>query len=269
MWGAAVALVLVAAPPAAASDVPSWHTRYERGVALVQDGKGVEARAALEEALRLRPAEALRVPTDGLRYVDYLPHVYLAAACHLAGDGAAARRHLAEAERSGVAAQSEAGARLLAAYQLLLVGAPEEPPAAAAPAVHAGFRDYTRKPAVLSEEETKKLQQQVLQRCRIPSTGSERWPWYYYYELGSELSRRGDHQRALDALVEAVNRRPEPQHYARIYGMWFVDYVPYVQIARAHLRLGNKECAADALRLSESLGESKEAERRELRDLLK
>jgi tetratricopeptide (TPR) repeat protein len=272
MWAALIAVGLAAAP-AAVHEGPVWHKKYEQGVVLVQDGKGAEARALLEEALRLRPSEALRVPTDGLRYVDYLPHVYLAAACHLAGDGAAARKHLAEAERSGVAAKSEAGARLLSAYQLLLVGNAEEAPAPAAAAPEtvgkAGFRDYTPKPSVLSDEETKKLQQQVLQRCRIPTSGSDRWPWYYYYELGSEMSRRGDNQRALDALVEAVNRRPEPQHYARVYGMWFVDYVPYLQIARAHARLGNRDCAADALRLSESMGESKDAERREIRELLK
>ena len=99
MWAAAAAAVvaLAAAAPPTAAEAPTWHKKYEQGVALVQDGKGADARAVLEEALRLRPAEALRVPTDGLRYVDYLPHVYLAAACHLAGDASSARRHLAEA----------------------------------------------------------------------------------------------------------------------------------------------------------------------------
>jgi hypothetical protein len=37
--------------------------------------------------------------------------------------------------------------------------------------------------------------------------------------------------------------------------MWFMDYLPYLQIARAHTRLGNRECALDALRLSQELGE--------------
>jgi hypothetical protein len=34
-----------------------------------------------------------------------------------------------------------------------------------------------------------------------------------------------------------------------------MDYLPYLQIARAHARLGNRECALDALRLSQELGE--------------
>ena len=163
----------------------------------------------------------------------------------------------------------------MSAYQLLLGGGGDEPASPPAPATaektegKPGFKNYPRRTPTLSDEEHKRLQQQVLARCRIPSSGSKSWPWYYYYELGSELSRQGDHQRALDALIEAVNRRPDPQHYARIYGMWFVDYVPYLQIARAHARLGNRDCAADALTLSERLGESTEAERKELRELLK
>ena len=60
---------------------------------------------------------------------------------------------------------------------------------------------------------------------------------------------------ALDALIDSVDRRPDPQRKARLYGMWFMDYLPYLQIARAHARLGNRECALDALRLSQELGE--------------
>jgi hypothetical protein len=272
VWAHLLFAAAVAAPVAGGT---TWYTQYEKGVSLVQDGKGVEARTVLEDALRLRPEEGLRVPTDGLHYVDYLPHLYLVAACHLAGDAESARHHLADAERSGVASKSEAGARVLAGYQLLLGAAVEtEKPTAAPPAgevakAGGGFKEYPRRPTTLSEAENKKLQQHVLARCHIPAGGAKDWPWYYYYELSAELARRGDHQRSLDALIEAVNRRPDPQHLARVYGMWFVDYLPYLQIAREHARLGNKECAADALTLSERLGESTDAERRELRELIK
>ena len=67
-----------------------------------------------------------------------------------------------------------------------------------------------------------------------------------------------------------MDRRPDPQRKARLYGMWFMDYLPYLQIARAHAQLGNRECALDALRLSEELGEVLPDDRdvRELEDLL-
>ena len=72
MWAEALIVAVLAAP--ASGDAP-WHKRYEQGVALVEEGKGAAARAALEEALKLRPEEGLGVRTDGLHYVDYLPHV--------------------------------------------------------------------------------------------------------------------------------------------------------------------------------------------------
>jgi hypothetical protein len=67
--------------------------------------------------------------------------------------------------------------------------------------------------------------------------------------------KRGDPQRALDALVAATDRRSLPQRGARMYGMWFTDYHPYLEIAAAHVQLGNWSCAFDALSLSRQLGE--------------
>ncbi len=268
-----LALVVFALAQAAPSPQATWYAQYERGVSLVQEGRGPEARQALEEALALRKGEGLRLPTEGIRYVDYLPHLYLAVACHMAGDAAAAREHLVTAQRSAVARQSEAGSRLLAAYEILILGAPSEPagPSPETITVKPRYAVYERRPPLLADVEFRRLQQEVLSRCRLAAGETEKAPWYFHYELGLELDKRGDHQRALDAFVEAANKRAQPQHLARIYGVWFVDYLPYVQIARAHARLGNLECARDALALSRRLGEVTEKDKSyaEIKALLK
>jgi len=51
--------------------------------------------------------------------------------------------------------------------------------------------------------------------------------------------------------------------------VWFLDYLPYFHIARAHALLGNWECAADALALSQRKTEvsAKDAEYAELKEL--
>jgi len=46
-----------------------------------------------------------------------------------------------------------------------------------------------------------------------------------------------------------------PKRSARMYGMWFTDYRPYLEIAQAHVQLGNWACAFDALSLSRQLEE--------------
>ncbi len=71
------------------------------------------------------------------------------------------------------------------------------------------------------------LRAEVLARCQLkPETRPQDAPWYFHYELGRDLYRRGDPQRALDALIEAATLRADPGHGARIYGMWFMDYLP-------------------------------------------
>jgi tetratricopeptide (TPR) repeat protein len=249
----------------------TWYEHYERGVQLVEGGESGQARAELERALALRPEEGLNVPTSGPHFVDYLPHLFLAVACHTLGDDAAANEHLAAAQRSGMAAQSESGAPLLASARLFLArgraAAPPQPAPSADPP--ARFDLFPRRSFVLDETEYARLREMVFSRCRIePSTPRARAPWYFHYELGLALSRRGDHQRALDALIEAAQRKPVSDANARTYGMWFLDYIPYLRIAREHARLGNRECALDALRLAERYGEAGTRDHtRELREL--
>jgi hypothetical protein len=235
---------------AGAGELP-WHERYLKGVRLVEQGHGADARAELEKALAARPASGLQVPTSGVRYIDYLPHLYLAAACHMSGDVAEARKHLAQAEREGIEGRSAAGQSLLGTYRLLLGAGATAEAAAPAPTALPKYRDFQRKPPTLSDASYAELKRGVLSRCHLSlDTDPRKAPWYFHYELGRELIDRGDPQRALDAFIEAATVRAQPQRNARIYGMWSTDYTPYFQIARAHARLQNWDCANDALAIS-------------------
>jgi tetratricopeptide (TPR) repeat protein len=257
---AAPALIVSALFALAGPETPSWLEPYRTGVRLVEQGKGAEARKALETALRLRPAGGLRVPVGGVDYVDYLPHLYLAMACQMSGDPDAGRAYLVAAQQEGLAEKSEAGRPLLEAQRVLLRAESSKPATGSARTPAAPrYRDYERKPVVLSERETEDLRAEVLARCQLkPETRPQDAPWYFHYELGRNLYRRGDPQRALDALIEAATLRTEPGHGARIYGMWFMDYLPYLEIARAHARLGNWDCAQNALEFSRQAKEVSE-----------
>ncbi len=255
-----------------ADEVP-WYRHYEAGLQSIDDGRPEEARQSLEKALAARQEPGLRLPTEGIRYVDYLPDLYLAIACQMSGDQDAALRYLAASEDAGAARDSVAGSHLLEAYQILLkVPAPslptkiDTPPAAggegSARPAGPSYLDYERASEKLSEEDLEKLKAIVLSRCGLyKDSETVKAPWYFHYELAQELERQGDSQRALDAYIEATRRRPRPRRGARMYGMWFTDYLPYYRIARAHAALGNWDCVSDALRVAESLGEVRSGDR--------
>ena len=126
--GFVLAMTVTFAPGA---EVP-WYENYLRGIDHILAGEAGPARAELERVLALHPEPRLQVPTYGPNYVDYLPHLYLAIAAQMLGDTAAARGHLKNAEKAGIAAQSEAGRSLLEASQILLQ-VPVEAPAADPP----------------------------------------------------------------------------------------------------------------------------------------
>ncbi len=228
----------------------NWYEHYELGVRLIEQGQAASALPHLEAAFAARQKEGLQVPARSQLYVDYLPHLYLAIAHQMSGDVDAARRELALAETSGVAAKSEVGRPLLVAYQLLLRGD------ASARSARPAYAVYEAKPPVLTEDEFNMLRRDVLTKCDLPlETKLRDAPWYANYELGLELERKGDYPRALTHFIDAVANRPNPQKQARMYGMWLIDYYPYFHIARSHVRLENWECARNALDISERLGE--------------
>ncbi len=257
-------LLALAALASAPQPTQPWYSHYERGVDLVEKGDGAGAAAELELALRQRPEPGLKIRTYGLRYIDYLPHLYMAMAAHLQGDTERARRELEIAERAGIAGRSEVGSQYLQAYRLLLRDdEPPEPPTGqprTAPEEPGHrFRLFERRAVVLPTAEFLRLRSQVIHRCGLPPDIQDAHaPWYFHYELGVSLVSRGDPQRALDALIAATERRPISQRGVRMYGMWFTDYRPYFEIALAHAELGNWACVYDALELSNELGEIKE-----------
>jgi tetratricopeptide (TPR) repeat protein len=237
----AVALLLAISPG-------TWSEHYERGLRLIQQGDGPAALEELQAAYAQRSKEQLQVATRPQEYMDYLPHLYLAIASQMTGDIQGARKHLAQAEDSGVAARSEVGRPLLIAYQLLLRGD------ATGKYSRPAYAVYTAKPPVISEAEFNQLREDVLTKCNI-SPDSKSAPWYARYELGLELERKGDYSRALVELIDAVSQRPNPQQHARMYGMWLIDYYPYFHIARSHVRLENWQCAKNALDISQKVSE--------------
>ena len=241
----AVLAASAAAPVAAAAD---WYTQYEKGVRLIEQGNGADAKTALEAALAARQTEGVQVPTRSHQYIDYLPHLYLAIANQMSGDVEAAKKHLAIAESSGMATRSEVGRPLLVAYQLLLRGD--------AAGKYPRYAVYEKRAPVLSDAEFATLRNDVLMKCDLPADMKmNAAPWYANYELGLELERKGDYPRALTHFIDAVAHRPNPQKQARMYGMWLIDYYPYFHIARAHTRLENWQCAKNALDISQRLGE--------------
>jgi len=141
---------------------------------------------------------------------------------------------------------------LLALFLVLPVTALQS----ADPPTRPTYKQFERKPVSLSEEDLAEIRRRIAGRCGLsPGTDLSHAPWYFHYELAEELTRRGDPQRALDALIEATEHRPRPERGARMYGVWFTDYLPYLRIAHLHLQLGNWACAEDALRLSQELQE--------------
>ena len=185
--------------------------------------------------------------------VDYLPYVNLAAAYYELGELEAARATLGESQRYGQATRSYVGSKIWDKYALKIMASDDRLLAAAA---DSDFREFNRGELVLSEEEAEEIKRQVLRRCALTGEGpNDILPWYFHYEYGQELLEAGDPQRAVDELILAANKREDSRRNSRMYGMWFTHYLPYYQIAMAHSKLGNWQCAMDAMRLSAQYGE--------------
>ena len=101
------------------------------------------------------------------------------------------------------------------------------------------------------------LRRKVLVQCGLGNTSDNKLlPWYFHFEYGQALLEAGDASRAIVELSQSIDLRPEPRARKRTYGMWFLDYLPYFQLAEAHAMLANWPCAEHAMQLSQSTGET-------------
>ena len=163
----------------------TWYDHYDRGLRLIQDGQASAARTELEAAYALRSKEQLQVAAGQQMYIDYLPHLYLAIASQMSGDIESARKHLAKAEDSGVAAKSEIGRPLLVAYQLLLRGD------ASGKYTRPAYAVYTAKPPLISDAEFQQLRQDA--DTVQHSAGYEEHTVVREVRARPELERKGDY----------------------------------------------------------------------------
>jgi hypothetical protein len=126
--------------------------------------------------------------------------------------------------------------------------------AAVLPASAAG---PTAGPMSLTPEAADDLRRQVLVQCGLPADQQDGLPWYFHFEYGRQLNTAGDARRAIGELSQSIEIDPKPGAAKRMYGVWYVDYLPYFQLAQAHARLGNWPCAANALTLSQRYDEAR------------
>ena len=108
----------------------------------------------------------------------------------------------------------------------------------------------------LTEQQLQDIRKRVLKRCGVSSKlASNRLPWYFHYEFGVELVKHGAADEAIEPLRMTANLKPESMRDARMYGAWFINYLPYYQMSLAYSELGDWDSAWDAIRMSENLVE--------------
>lgn len=216
---------------------------YLTGIAQFERGELRAASESFFEAITLAP-----VPEG-----EYLPYIYLSAAAFEMGHTRDARDALIQSQIYGVAPKTETGQRLLEKYAVEIMSAPLDEAAfvsspQSSPVANQSFS--------LSDNEVELIRSHVLNRCAVSSKlAHNKLPWYFHYEFGVDLMKAGDAQRAVDAFVLGANVRAAPRRDKRMYGMWYIDYLPYYQIALAHSKLGDWDSAYDAIQTSENFGE--------------
>ena len=221
---------------------------YLTGLEFFEQGEYREASDSFFESITLDPEPDAEL-------AEYIPYLYLAASRYEAGYTREARDALIQSQVYGVASETEAGKDLLDRYAAQIMSAPlDQTELVMTPQsspVSIAERSYS-----ISDNEAKIIRSQVLKRCALSSkVSTNKLPWYFHYEYGKDLLEAGDSERAIDAFTLGANISEDPGRDKRMYGMWYVDYIPYYQIALAHSQLGDWESARHAIQTSENYGE--------------
>jgi tetratricopeptide (TPR) repeat protein len=105
---------------------------------------------------------------------------------------------------------------------------------------------------MITDAELRIIRERVLNRCELSSKlADNKLPWYFHYENGVELLNKGSTEQAIEPLQMTANLRTEAQRGTRMYGMLFVNYLPYFQMSLAYSELGQWDKAWEALQMSE------------------
>jgi tetratricopeptide (TPR) repeat protein len=234
------------AAPNAKSEIPGCTELFEDAVSHFNQGEYLQARALLEEAVSIAPY-SLPGPDP------YIPFIYLAATYFELGDTNRARESLTQSQIYDLAKYYPKGEALIEQYAAAISAAPVQETGSE---VLPRQTPAPRVAGTLSVSEADVLRARVLRRCGLQADMAQnKLPWYFHYLLGLEYSRAGDPGRALDSLLLGANLLQTPRFNKRMYGMHFMDYLPYYRIALTYVELQEWERADVALRTSREMGE--------------
>jgi len=93
-------------------------------------------------------------------------------------------------------------------------------------------------------------------------------PFYVLYEKGLEAISERNFTEAIASLEGAVSQKPESKKNAKTYGVQFIEYYPYNQLAFAYYQLGEFEKAKKALDQAYAYAENQDHNVRSTMDLI-
>lgn len=235
--------VLLAASAHASENGQSdaYQAEYLSGIEYFEQGQFHAASDSFREAIRREPSP--RMGPD-----EYIPYIYLSATQFEIGNALEARDALIQSQVHGTAPQTDVGKQLLNRYAADIMSAPLRSVELASTPSEVST-DEMATPVLVSNSEAASVPARILKRC-ANAADMEELPWYFHYKCGVDLMKAGDAQRAIVSFKMGANDRKDSARGKRMYGMWYIDYLPYYQIALAQSRLGDWESARAAIQTS-------------------